>query len=154
MLIEKLTAPGSLCVAQQGRETFALHALRRINASGIEDGRSEVNIERQSIVRAHLSRSANPWIAHNQGNANAFLVRIPFIGKTVLTVEVAIVSRENHQGIFPQTASLEFGHHRTANLINFAGKTIVIFHHRLIFFGSVKAPGIAVATFIFFAHEK
>lgn len=63
------------------------------------DNKSQVGVERVCVVGSAAAARGKPRVADDEGHAVDFLEGIPFVGKSVLGVEVAIVPAEDDEGL-------------------------------------------------------
>ena len=131
-----------------------MHAGGSGDAGGGEEGRREVDVEREFIVSLAALGGGHARIAHDQRSTDALLVGIPFIGETVFGVEVAVVGSEDHERVLEEALLAQRGEHAAASGVHFSGETIIIFHHRLIFFRCIEAPVIADAAFVLLVGDE
>ena len=78
---------------------------------------------------------------------------IPFVGKTVLGVVVAVIGSEDDEGVVEDSLSFEFSENFAADGVDLGGEAIVVLHHALEFFRRIEAPVPAVAAFILFIKK-
>ena len=67
---------------------------------------------------------------------------------------VTIVGRKNDQRVVVQSLLLQLIQNSPASRIDLGGQTVVILHHRLVFFRCIETPMPTIASLVFFvAHE-
>jgi len=95
VLVEEFLAPtrGGRGEVERGK-VAALHPGGGGDAGGGEEGGCEVDVEGELGVRGAAFGDRHAGIPHDERDADALLVRIPFVGEAVLGVEIAVVGSE------------------------------------------------------------
>ena len=86
--------------------------------------------------------------ASNKGAPHA-----PFLGQSMLAIEVPIVRREEQKGILVHALTFEFINDGSDDGIHFTGQPIHVFEFILIVFVGIKAILPSFTAFIFFVKE-
>ena len=133
---------------------MTLHARSRSEAGGGEEGGGEIDVEREVVVGGAVLGGGHTGIADNEGRTDALLIRIPFVGEAVLGVEVAIVAGEDDERVFQDSLFAQFGEDAAARGVHFGRKSVVVFHHRLVFFGRIEAPVPADSAFVLLVGDE
>ncbi len=81
-------------------------------------------------------------------------MRIPLVGESMLGVEVAVVGREDDQGLVQHALLRQLGNDPAAGGVHLGGKAVVILHVLLITLGGVEPPVPAVAAFVLLIGEE
>ena len=94
------------------------------------------------------------WIANDERRADAFFVGVPFVGEPVFRMEVTVVSCEYDEGVIQGALPSQLFDHAATGGVYLGAKTVVVFHHRLVFLRRIEAPVIADAAFILLIRDE
>src|SRR5437763_324001 len=97
VFIKERLAPAVALSFQQRLPATSLHVSRNGNPSQVEQGGSQVNIERHLIDQG--AGLGQPRIANQQWEADAFFVSRSLVAQAMLAYEVSLVGGEDDDGV-------------------------------------------------------
>ncbi len=149
VLVEELVAPGRRAALHvEWRQVAPLHHVRNRLARRRDDRRSHVDVQRQFLAYSATPRRRHPRVAHDERDANRFLVRIPLVGEPAIGVEVPVVADHHDERLLVDTLRLQFARELADRLVHLGDQPVVPRHVRLVALGRIEAPVEADAAFV------